>query len=318
MTDAFDRAQALCRIRRFNRAVVAEIGALDASFLGRGRPLGEARMIHAIGRGDPEAGREVAEIRAELRLDSGLASRLLRSLEAQGLAEVRRHPDDGRRRVARLTAAGRAENTAYDRLSDRRAGALIERHGRRGGAALLEAMDRVACALGADRIAIKRVDPASDAALSCLERYYDELARRFPKGFEVSLSRDPQAGDMRPPRGAFLVASLEGMPLACAGLKGGEDFAEVKRVWVAPAARGLGLASRMMEAVEAEARALGIPLLRLDTNRALPEAASLYRRLGWAEIARFNDDPYAELFFEKRLEPAAPQAGRIAPGVGRR
>ena len=123
---------ALPRIRRFNRAVTAEIGALDASFLGRGRPMGEARMLHAIGRGEPSEGREVAEIRAELRLDSGLASRLLRSLEAEGLA-------------------------------------------------------------------------------------------------------------------------------------------------------------------------LGIATLRLDTNRALPEAASLYRRLGWSEIARFNDDPYAELFFEKRL-----------------
>ena len=96
---------ALPRIRRFNRAVTAEIGALDASFLGRGRPMGEARMIHAIGRADPAEGREVAEIRDELRLDSGLASRLLRALEAQGLAEVRRHPRDGRRRVARLTRA---------------------------------------------------------------------------------------------------------------------------------------------------------------------------------------------------------------------
>ncbi|SFI65821.1 bifunctional helix-turn-helix transcriptional regulator/GNAT family N-acetyltransferase [Albimonas pacifica] len=302
MTADPDRAvDALPRIRRFNRAVTTEIGALDASFLGRGRPLGEARMIHAIGRGDPHTGREVAEIRAELRLDSGLASRLLRALEAEGLAEVRRHPSDGRRRVARLTPAGQAENAAYDRLSDRRARAMIERHGRRATLALLEAMDRVACALGSDRIEIARVDPASDPARDCLERYYDELARRFPKGFEVSLSRDPQAAEMRPPRGAFLLATLDGLPLACAGLKGGEAFAEVKRVWVAPAARGLGLASRLMEAVETEARRLGIACLRLDTNRALPEAASLYRRLGWSEIARFNEDPYAELFFEKRL-----------------
>ena len=306
MTVDSDRADALPRIRRFNRAVTAEIGALDASFLGRGRPMGEARMIHAIGRGDPEAGREVADIRDELRLDSGLASRLLRSLEAQGLAEVRRHAQDGRRRVARLTAAGRAENAAYDRLSDRRARALIDRQGRRGALALLEAMDRVSCALGADRIVIAPVDPASDPARACLERYYDELAHRFPKGFEVSLSRDPQAGDMRAPRGAFLVATLDELPLACAGLKGAEGFAEVKRVWVAPAARGLGLASRLMEAVEAQARSLGVGLLRLDTNRALPEAASLYRRLGWTEIERFNDDPYAELFFEKRLGPGAP------------
>ena len=75
----------------------------------------------------------------------------------------------------------------------------------------------------------------------------------------------------------------------------------MKRVWVSPAARGLGLGSRMMAALEGAARELGIGRLRLDTNKALPEASSLYRRLGWCEIARFNDDPYAELFFEKDL-----------------
>lgn len=294
-------ADALARIRRFNRAVTAEIGALDASFLGRGRPLGEARLLHAIGEA-PE-GRAVADLRAQLRLDSGLASRLLRALEAQGLVAVVPDPADGRRRLARLTPAGLAERAAYDRLSDRRARDLAARQGRRGAETLLDAMDRVAFALAADRIAIRLADPREDAALACLERYYAELARRFADGFDVSLSRDPQAGDMRPPRGAFLVAELDGLPLACAGLKGGAGFAEVKRVWIAPTARGLGLAARLMAAVEAQARTLGIALLRLDTNRALPEAASLYRRLGWTEIGRFNDDPYADLFFEKRPVP---------------
>jgi ribosomal protein S18 acetylase RimI-like enzyme len=77
---------------------------------------------------------------------------------------------------------------------------------------------------------------------------------------------------------------------------------EIKRLWVAPAARGLGLARRLMEAAEQAARELGIAVLRLDTNSALPEAAALYRRTGWREIERFNDDPYPDLFFEKRLD----------------
>jgi GNAT superfamily N-acetyltransferase len=85
------------------------------------------------------------------------------------------------------------------------------------------------------------------------------------------------------------------------GLKGGDEFAEVKRLWVSRMARGRGLSRRLMAALEARARALGITLLRLDTNSALPEAAALYRRDGWSEIARFSDDPYAELFFEKRI-----------------
>ena len=52
---------------------------------------------------------------------------------------------------------------------------------------------------------------------------------------------------------------------------------------------------------EHAARELGIALLRLDTNSALAEAGQLYRRTGWTEIPRFNDDPYPDLFFEKHL-----------------
>jgi GNAT superfamily N-acetyltransferase len=163
-------------------------------------------------------------------------------------------------------------------------------------------MDMIASALGRERIAIEEMDPRSETARHCLGEYYAELARRFEHGFEVSRSRDPQAKDMVRPRGAFLVAMSDGLPLGCAGLKGsGGDTAEVKRVWVAPSARGLGVARRLMAAVEAKARDLGIRVLRLDTNRALPEARALYLKSGWTEIARFNDDPYADFFFEKRL-----------------
>ena len=63
----------------------------------------------------------------------------------------------------------------------------------------------------------------------------------------------------------------------------------------------MGLAKRLMERLEARARALGIGLLRLDSNSALPEAIAMYRRLGWTEIDRFNDDPYPDHFFERHL-----------------
>jgi GNAT superfamily N-acetyltransferase len=104
------------------------------------------------------------------------------------------------------------------------------------------------------------------------------------------------------PRGAFILALSDGLPIGCVGLKGTEKgYAEIKRLWVAPSARGLGLAHRLMAAVETSARDLGIALLRLDTNRALPEAIAMYRKSGWTEIDRFNDDPYPDFFFEKRL-----------------
>jgi GNAT superfamily N-acetyltransferase len=163
-------------------------------------------------------------------------------------------------------------------------------------------MDLVATALGRDRIALLETDPESPEALHCLDRYYSELARRFRQGFDVTLSRNPDASDMRRPLGSFIVARSDDLPVGCVGLKGsGRDIAEVKRLWVAPSARSLGLARRLMTGIEDAARSLSVSLLRLDTNSALPEAERLYRTSGWTEIPRFNDDPYPDVFFEKRL-----------------
>lgn len=283
----------ISRVRRFNRAVTSEVGALDTSFLGRGRPLGAARVLNAIGHGRGD----VAEIRAYLGLDSGLMSRLLRGLEEEGLVETVPAADDARRRVARLTDAGTREYAAYEALSDTQAEAILARHP--DPEALIAAMDVVAVALGRERIVLEEIHPRDEVARYCLGEYYAELGRRFAGGFDVTLSRDPDAEEMVRPRGVFLVAMLDGLPLGCVGLKGGTG--EVKRLWVAPAARGFGLSKRLMTAVEDAARELAIPCLRLDTNSALPEAVQLYRRTGWAEIPRFNDDPYPDTFFEKRL-----------------
>lgn len=286
----------VARIRRFNRAVTREVGALDASFLGRGRPLGAARVLNAIGKGMGDVG----AVRDYLGLDSGLMSRLLRGLEAEGLVETAPGEDDARRRVARLTQAGQAEFAEYEALSDGRAGALLAAHPK--PTALLAAMDLIASALGRGRIELNEVDPRSDAARWCLGEYYGELGRRFAQGFDVNLSRDPEAGDMIRPRGVFLVAMSDGLPVGCGGLKGHDGtWAEIKRVWVAPSARGLGLATRLMGTLEEAARGLGIGTLRLDTNSALPEAVAMYRGAGWTEIPRFNDDPYPDVFFEKAL-----------------
>jgi len=284
------------RVRRFNRVVTSEVGALDTSFLGRNRPLGAARVLNAIGQGQ----QDVASIREYLGLDSGLMSRLLRGLEDEGLVETISNQQDARRRIARLTEAGRSEFQAYEALSNAQAEVFLTRHSR--PEELLRAMDLVASALGRSHIVIEERDPRHDDARYCLSEYYAELARRFENGFEVSLSRDPEAADMIRPRGTFLVAMSDGLPIGCVGLKGaGSEVAEIKRLWVAPSARGIGLARRLMTAAEDAARELSINILRLDTNSALPEAQQLYRRTGWTEIDRFNDDPYPDTFFEKHL-----------------
>jgi DNA-binding MarR family transcriptional regulator len=132
---------AIPRIRRFTRAVAAARDALDTAFLTRGRPLGAARVLTAIGQGRTD----VAAIRAEFDLDSGLMSRLLRSLEAEGLIETRRDRYDARRRIARLTPAGQAECAAYEDLAHAQARAMIAGHA--DPDSLLAAMDLIAAAL---------------------------------------------------------------------------------------------------------------------------------------------------------------------------
>ena len=150
------------RVRRFNRAVTSAVGALDTSFLGRGRPLGAARVLNAIGHGRSD----VAEIRDYLGLDSGLMSRLLRSLEDEGLIETEAHQDDARRRVATLTRSGRREFAAYEALSNAQAEGFLAQHSQRE--ALLAAMDLIASTLTRERIALDEMDPQSDEARYCL------------------------------------------------------------------------------------------------------------------------------------------------------
>ncbi len=287
------------RVRRFNRTVTQRVGALDSDYLQRGRPLGEARLLHEVG----ADGSDVRTLRETLNLDSGYVSRLLRSLEKQGLVEIRQQPDDGRVRRVALTSKGAAEWAAYDALSDGLAASFLAPLDPAQQDRLVRAMAEVERLLRAGSIDIRPEPPDSAPGRWCLEQYFAELAVRFEPGFDPPRYTPEGAAEMAPPKGAFLVAWLDGAPAGCGGLKLGvaPGTAEVKRVWTAPAARGLGIARRLLRALEEQARAAGAEKVRLDTNRALAEAQALYRQEGYQEVARFNDEPYAHLFFEKRL-----------------
>jgi GNAT superfamily N-acetyltransferase len=146
-------------------------------------------------------------------------------------------------------------------------------------------------------ISIAPTDPASTAAQGCLAAYFAELDARFPSGFDPGPPADP--ADYRPPRGLFLCATDGRQTLGCVALNIAGH--EVKRLWVAPAARGLGLGPRLMAAVEDHARSLGLSRLRLDTHASLAGAIAMYHRLGWSRVPRYNDNPYAQVWFGKDL-----------------
>src|SRR5579859_6136125 len=98
------------QVRRFNRTVTQRVGALEDAFLSRDRPLGQARLLWEIG---PD-GSDVRVLRSRLDLDSGYVSRLLRSLEGDGMVVVEPNHADARVRTARLTSAGLAERAELD------------------------------------------------------------------------------------------------------------------------------------------------------------------------------------------------------------
>lgn len=287
------------QVRSFNRTVTQRAGALDEAFLSRGRPLGPARLLWEIG---PD-GCDVRVLRARLELDSGYLSRLLRVLEADGLVTVERGENDGRIRTARLTESGRAERAVLDRRSDDAALSVLQPLSPRQRRRLVAAMAEVDRLLTASTVRTVVRDPGSPDARVCRGHYFAELSRRFDGGFDPT--REGAAGDeqLTSPAGLFLVALLRSEPVGCGGLTfHGDGPAEIKRLWVASAARGLGLGRRLVTELEERARARGIRVVRLDTNRALDEAINLYRTAGYREIDSYNDNPYAHHWFEKNLD----------------
>lgn len=285
------------QVRSFNRAVTRRVGALSDDYLSRGRPLGESRLLFEIGR----SGADLRDLRERLSLDSGYLSRMLRSLEAQGLVDSRRADGDGRVRRALLTRKGLREFDALDRRSQDFATSLLASLGAAQRERMVAAMAEVERLMRAAAVAIEPADPASADARLCIGAYLHELEQRFESGFDPARSVSANPEELVPPAGLFLLAYLDGRPVGCGGLKvTGRRLGEIKRMWVAPDARGLGIAQRLLDALERHAVGMGLTTLQLDTNRSLKEAHALYVRNGYREIARYNDNPYADHWFEKR------------------
>jgi DNA-binding MarR family transcriptional regulator/GNAT superfamily N-acetyltransferase len=288
----------VAQVRRFNRAVTQRVGALDDSYLSRGRPRGEARVLWEIG----EEGCEVRALRSRRGLDSGRASRLLRSLEAAGLVEVVPGSSDRRARAARLTPAGLAERAELERRSEGLARSFLEPLEAGQRERLVAAMREVARLLAVALVEIRPVDPAEPDARQCLRSYFAELERRSGAPFDPTTGSTAEPHEVRPPAGLFLVAYLGDAPIGCGALKHFPGRAsDIKRMWVAEPARGRGIGRRLLAELEARAAEHGARTVRMETNGALTEAIALYLSAGYVEVPAFNDEPFADHWFEKRL-----------------
>ena len=150
--------------------------------------------------------------------------------------------------------------------------------------------------------------PASADAEAISWRYYDDIVARY-HGRPATRQEivDAQAGysgdDLVPPTGLLLLARSAGTVVGCAGMRirdGG--IGEVTRVFVAPEARGRGVARLLMRELERSAREQGLGALRLDTRSDLVEARGLYASLGFVESAPHNTDPYADHWLRRELQ----------------
>src|SRR4051812_49023220 len=150
----------------------------------------------------------------------------------------------------------------------------------------------------ASSVSIAVADARQPEAQACLAAYAAELDERFESGFDPACSIPAEPEDLAPPSGLLLVATLHGEPVGCGALRfHGDAPAEIKRMWVSPAARGLGLGRRLLAELEERARASGVRVLHLETNGSLVEAIAMYRSAGYREVPAFNDEPYAHHWF---------------------
>ncbi|NTV39337.1 MAG: MarR family transcriptional regulator [Demequinaceae bacterium] len=285
--------------RQFQRVVTREVGALQDDFLGRGRPYGASRLLWEMGEGPVPVG----SLRERLGLDAGYTSRLLKILEAEGLVTVSQSPEDARAKVAARTGAGAAEAVLLDQLSDAAAADVLGGFDPDELAKIDAAARTLTRALTRRHLVIEIVDPASREAQWCVGQYFAEIDALFDAGYDPARAVTVGAEDLSAPLGAFLVARLHGQPVGCGGVKLPKDEpAFLKRMWVAPSARGLGVAGLLLDTLEALAVEAGSRAVTLDTNAKLVAAGRLYASRGYVEVPDFNGEPHADRWYRKELQ----------------
>ena len=162
----------------------------------------------------------------------------------------------------------------------------------------------VAATWPAGGIDISFVAADSVDAQWAMSQYFNELDRRFDDRFDAAGALAEAVTSYEPPHGLFVVARRDGVVVGCGAVHFLDDeTAEVKRMWVDPAARGLGLGTRLLAHLEWLASMAGRVRTVLDTNSALVEPVAMYESAGYRAIERYNDNPHAQRWFEKVVAP---------------
>jgi GNAT superfamily N-acetyltransferase len=151
----------------------------------------------------------------------------------------------------------------------------------------------------------------SVVAADLLIRYFTEREQTFPSTQGSYTVRLPDPERFVPPAGDFVVASIDGVPSGCGGVRRLDDAVardgapvvvfEVKHLWLDPATRGRGAGRALLAELERRAVALGAERLVLDTNESLEAAGHLYRTSGYVDVPPYNDNPNATNWYAKEV-----------------
>jgi GNAT superfamily N-acetyltransferase len=154
----------------------------------------------------------------------------------------------------------------------------------------------------AQPVEFRPADAGDEPGAGLLRAMRDEIAALYPIGLDAPGMPSATPADLGPPGGIFLVGWRDGAAICCGGVKRLPDGAcEIKRMFVAPAARRQGVARALLAALEDAARAMGYAIARLDTGPKQPHAQALYENSGYERIGNFNANPVASFWGEKKL-----------------
>ena len=308
------RREAIQTLRRFNRYYTNRLGLLSRYRFDTSLTLTEARVIFEIGLA---GARTQSALGRDLKVDMGYLNRVVKRLTAQGFISIRRDESDGRVSFLTLTETGHSMLSKINSDSDAEAEGMLRGLNKKEEATLvahLEAARQLLEKQAARKPCIKRAESSEDitTARTLMREYAEFLGEDLSfQDFEQELASLP--GKYAPPSGVLLLSWVPGsaglivQPAGCVALrKLMPGICEMKRLFVRPRSRGLGLGRLLAERIIEEARALGYKRMRLDTLERLESAVSLYRSLGFVRIPPYCMNPLPGVtFWEKDLTAGA-------------
>ena len=260
------------RIRAFNRDWTARMGLLGRSYLGTGRTVSEVRVLYELYHREAVTARVLAR---DLALDEGYLSRLLARFEKAGWLRRRASAEDARRFELRLTDEGRA---AFEPLRDASRRAVAEALGDADACAVADALDGAAALLDPAGVELRNLGPGDGGWV--VERHGAHYAEHegFGPAFEGLVAKIVGAflEEHDPERECGWIAWRGRRRIGSIFVVNDRGAAQLRLVYLDPAARGLGLGRMMLEEAMGWAKARGYSRMRLWTHESHRAAGRMY------------------------------------------